>query len=718
MRGTLPIISVLIFASIAAISIPKPASATPPTFTVNSVFDVAADFTGDPNFDICRTNVANSTCTLRAAIMNANRYAGGGAVINIPSGTYMLTTAPSGTDDDSTGDLNIANSMTINGVSATSTIIDGGQVDRVFREQPTPPPAPTPGAGGIAVTISNVTIRNGLVPNVGGGIANYGKLTLNDCVLTGNQSASFAAGGGVINLGGALTLNRTVVTGNRSGNGGGIFNDTNSSLVLSNSVISGNLAMEGGYGGGIFNDGTATIDNSTVNNNQTSPQTGGPVAGYGGGIANFSGTLTMTNSTIGANGAHGKGGGIWHAGVMQLFHVTVAGNIADVDSSGAGSGGGVFVDGGTSQIWNSLLVENYAANEPNDCGGNPITSEDYNYIQVPGCSITGTTTHNVNGADALLDVLQDNGGSTPTRALLAGSPALDQIPPDLCRDAFGTAPVPDQRGVTRPVGPLCDIGAYEGEVPALGYNRNLVRNGDAEAAAGASSGAFVGVPNWRAGAPQVSMTVVPYDAPGGFPSLATDTVPAVHGYNFFAGGNSAVAVSIQDIDLSPLAANIDADTVNFDCSADLGGFLDQEDTATVEYDFLDQASHLLSQVILGPVTAADRGDLTGLLHRDAIGLVPAQTRTVELFVTLTRSPGMGYNDGYADNISLVLTPPLCVGDCDGSGVVNISDLITGVNIVLGTLPVSACLAFENGHGVVDIAQLIKAVDNALNGCGG
>jgi hypothetical protein len=203
------------------------------------------------------------------------------------------------------------------------------------------------------------------------------------------------------------------------------------------------------------------------------------------------------------------------------------------------------------------------------------------------------------------------------------------------------------------VGALCDIGAYEGQQPLVDYMRNLVRNGDAEASAGSPSGAFVGLPNWRAGAPQVAMTVVPYNAPGGFPSLATDSVPAVHGFNLFAGGNSAVAVSIQDIDVSALAAGIDTGNVSYDCSADLGGYFDQEDNATVEYDFLDQATHLLSQVILGPVTAADRGNLTGLLHRDATAVVPAQTRTVEVIVTLTQAAGP-YNDGYADNISLVL----------------------------------------------------------------
>jgi len=58
----------------------------------------------------------------------------------------------------------------------------------------------------------------------------------------------------------------------------------------------------------------------------------------------------------------------------------------------------------------------------------------------------------------------------------------------------------------------------------------------------------------------------------------------------------------------------------------------------------------------------------------------------------------------------------CVGDCRGAGTVGIGDLITGVNIVLGSVAVSACPAFENAQGKVDIAQIIQGVNNALNGC--
>ena len=64
----------------------------------------------------------------------------------------------------------------------------------------------------------------------------------------------------------------------------------------------------------------------------------------------------------------------------------------------------------------------------------------------------------------------------------------------------------------------------------------------------------------------------------------------------------------------------------------------------------------------------------------------------------------------------ILPPGPCVGDCGGSGVVTITDLVVGVNIALGTQPVSACPQFENADGQVDIAQLVRAVNNALIGC--
>lgn len=85
---------------------------------------------------------------------------------------------------------------------------------------------------------------------------------------------------------------------------------------------------------------------------------------------------------------------------------------------------------------------------------------------------------------------------------------------------------------------------------------------------------------------------------------------------------------------------------------------------------------------------------------------PTRSDTPQASPTATLSP-----------LTTPTSPTGCVGDCDGNGSVTISELISGVGIALGTLPVSACPAFENGAGMVDIAQLVKGVANALDGCG-
>ncbi|HXP85894.1 MAG TPA: choice-of-anchor Q domain-containing protein [Bryobacteraceae bacterium] len=57
--------------------------------------------------------------------------------------------------------------------------------------------------------------------------------------------------------------------------------------------------------------------------------------------------------------------------------------------------------------------------------------------------------------------LQNNGGPTPTIALLPTSPAVDAIPVSACTDFAGNPVKTDQRGVPRPQGRACDIGAFE-----------------------------------------------------------------------------------------------------------------------------------------------------------------------------------------------------------------------------------------------------------------
>ncbi len=121
--------------------------------------------------------------------------------------------------------------------------------------------------------------------------------------------------------------------------------------------------------------------------------------------------------------------------------------------------------------------------------------------------------------------------------------------------------MPDQRGVARPIGPKCDIGAVEGDLVPSYFFHNLIFNGDAEASAGSPSGAFVGAPNWI---PKVGqLTVVPYNAPGGFPSVPTDTVPINHGANFFAGGDAPTSTAYTLVALAPFTASLRANSVNY-----------------------------------------------------------------------------------------------------------------------------------------------------------
>ena len=134
-RKTLP--KFLIFVLLTALTTlppPQPARAEP-FFIVSSTADVA--YVGDPTRltnGVCETAPGNGVCTLRAAIMKANHYPGGGVTISLGSGTYQLDIAKAGADDETTGDLNISNSMTVFGLISSGTIIQGGGVsnDRVF----------------------------------------------------------------------------------------------------------------------------------------------------------------------------------------------------------------------------------------------------------------------------------------------------------------------------------------------------------------------------------------------------------------------------------------------------------------------------------------------------------------------------------------------------------------------------------------------------------
>jgi len=209
---------------------------------------------------------------------------------------------------------------------------------------------------------------------------------------------------------------------------------------------------------------------------------------------------------------------------------------------------------------------------------------------------------------------------------------------------LGTYPVEGSDGVP--------VGFESTSPPTARLGENLIFNGDAEYERGYfgyESVPDASLPGWY---DPGFFTVVQYDSPGGYPG-DMDPGPSDRGENFFAGGwITADSYATWEVDVSNIASDIDGGA-NWNLSAWLGGYLDQEDSSAVTVHFLDESGVTLNSDSIGPVTASDRSYLTGLLERTKTGPVPAGTRKVQVRVDAFRATG--YNDGYADNLSLVIT---------------------------------------------------------------
>jgi hypothetical protein len=187
---------------------------------------------------------------------------------------------------------------------------------------------------------------------------------------------------------------------------------------------------------------------------------------------------------------------------------------------------------------------------------------------------------------------------------------------------------------------------------------NLVGNSGAEAGLAASDSSVVvrSIPGWhRTG----KFDVVRYGT-SGFPTVSFGQ--GIHGgKNFFTGGPSDATVDpvsavTQTVSVARSAVAIDAGTMRATLAGYLGGYSTQKDAATATATFLDGGGQKLKSIRIGPVTAAQRQNVTTLLARTAKAPVPAKTRSIELTIRAIRAEGGGYNDGYADNVALTLVP--------------------------------------------------------------
>ena len=261
------------------------------------------------------------------------------------------------------------------------------------------------------------------------------------------QSITISGGGSVeafsVNSGVHFSVNNlTIANGHSFFDGGGIFSN-HGTLTVTNSTFSGNTV--GRSGGGIVsgNSGLLIVTNSTFSGNS---------AGFGGGIYS-DGTLTTTNSTFSGNTASRGGGGIINSdGKVAITNSTFSGNTAP-----AGFGGGIDNSGGTVKLQNTILANSASGG---DCSG-AITDGGYNLADDSTCSFTGTGDMNNTAAGLDPGGLKNNGGPTQTIALQSTSPAIDAIPVSACTDVSGIQVITDQRGVFRPQGTGCDIGAFE-----------------------------------------------------------------------------------------------------------------------------------------------------------------------------------------------------------------------------------------------------------------
>jgi hypothetical protein len=208
-------------------------------------------------------------------------------------------------------------------------------------------------------------------------------------------------------------------------------------------------------------------------------------------------------------------------------------------------------------------------------------------------------------------------------------------------------------------GALAAAPAADAALPA----GNLVLNPGAEDGPGASDGSTViPPPSWTTTG---TLTALQYGADGGsnpFPSFAVrDAIGG--GANFISGGSGGGSTGTQTYDVSGAAPEIDARGVVANLSGYLGGFEAQPDNAEVDAAFLDGSGTILGSVSIGPVTPAERAgqpERTTLLPRSAKADVPAGTRAIRLTLTTRRLAG-SRNDGYADNLSLMLIGPPVIG---------------------------------------------------------
>jgi uncharacterized repeat protein (TIGR01451 family) len=303
-------------------------------------------------------------------------------------------------------------------------------------------------------------------------------LTLEGLTIKGGQALGpdAAARGGALRIvsGSVVTITASTLISNQAGYLGGAIYADSSELHIEGSTLVDNQAR---FGGAIYNSkddtmgGSIMIVNSAIISNTATN-------GDGGGIRSADTELTLANSTlsnnraIGVIGSGGEGGAIGITPFMStnsilITNTTIYNNFASIQ------GGGIQADlgYGSGSIKNSIVANNVATGAAN-CAGAALTSSGNNIVSDTSCGFGESS--DLTNTDPLLGPLGNYGGTTLTHALLPGSPAINAADNTACAaDPINNV---DQRGVLRPQGAFCDIGAVE-ETSSLAIAKSSVNQG-------------------------------------------------------------------------------------------------------------------------------------------------------------------------------------------------------------------------------------------------
>ncbi|WP_433379244.1 choice-of-anchor Q domain-containing protein [Actinoplanes sp. CA-142083] len=413
-------------------------AAVPLTLVVDRTVDEPDTSPGD---GVCQA--VNGGCTLRAAVEEANANPGHDRIAFPPLSPahkgerLRLTRAGAGEDQGFLGDLDVTDDVTIAGNGARWTMVDGRGLaggDRVFDVDPA--------GAGIVAELSGLTVTGGAVTGAGGAVRTLGVLRLDASTLTGNTATGNGGGLAVESPTARAELTTVTIKGNETQrSGGGVAN--RGTLLTNRSTVAGNRAA--GDSGGVFTGGVARFSATTISGNHASGNAGGLPAG---GLLT-SGNSVLENVTISGN--TGDPGGLLVGGPTSLVNVTIAGNTGGLINLAAA--------GGTVRAVNTIVADSAFVPGVN-CYG-PVVSLGHNLEDSASCGFTAAG--DLQHANPGLASLAYSIGPTRTHALAVTSPAVDAGDPARC-------PATDQRGVPRPQGARCDIGAFERQTDSYVVN--------------------------------------------------------------------------------------------------------------------------------------------------------------------------------------------------------------------------------------------------------